>query len=310
MSTSRALSYNFSKKIKNVLRSERALAYLFLLPTLIMIFAFVIIPAIWGLWVSFTPLSLVGKYAMKYDFIGLKNYIKLISDADFYNSIKISFIFTILSALIGQAFLGLMLALVMREKAIKGKSIVAITVFLAWIIPEVVAGYMWGVFASREGMMNTLLALLGMPPRNWLYDLPLETIIIANIWRGTAFSMILFMAALEGIPHYIYEAAEIDGASWWQRFRYIILPMMAYVILVDFILITIWTFNVFTMIFVMTGGGPGNATELWTIFVYRRAFQPPYEVGYASAAANLMFLIVFLIILSYIYVSKKLRWYG
>jgi len=253
-------------------------------------------------------MTLVGEHALSYEFIGLRNYIKLITDPDFYNTLKLSFLFTALSALIGQAFLGLAIAMVLRKKGIVGKSLLSLAVFLAWIVPEVVAGYMWAIFAGKGGLMNILLSPFGIEPRNWLFEAPFETIIIANIWRGTAFSMILFTAVLESIPQYIYEAAEIDGATGWQRFRYITFPLIAYALMIDFILITIWTLNVFTMIFVMNGGGLGNATEIWTIFVYRRAFLPPYDVSYASAAANMMFIIVFLIILVYVKFAEKVRW--
>ena len=285
----------------------RLAGQLFILPALIIMIVFIVFPVIWGIIISFTDMSLVGPRAMKLHFIGIANYIKLLTDPDFYNSIRVSFLFTVFSALIGQAILGLILALLLRRKDVKGGGIVALSVFIAWVIPEVVAGYVWGAYASKEGLFNVLLSPFGFEPINWLFRRPLETIIIANIWRGTAFSMILFSAALEGIPKFIYEAAEIDGASGWQKFRYVTLPLISYAILIDFILITIWTFSVFTMIFVMTGGGPGGATELWTIFAYRRSLMPPYEIGYATAAVNIMFIIVLALIIVYLRLISKFK---
>ncbi len=278
-----------------------------ILPALAMMVFFVLFPMVWGIVVSFTDMSLVGPKAMKLDFVGLKNYVKLLSDPDFYNSLRVSFLFTLFSALIGQAFLGLLLAIAMKSKDIRGKSLVAVSVFLAWIIPEVVAGYMWGVYATRKGMFNFILSFLGVKPVNWLFEKPLETIIIANIWRGTAFSMILFTAALESIPEFIFEAADVDGATGVQKFRYITLPLVSHAILIDFILITIWTFSVFTMIFVMTGGGPGNLTELWTIFAYKRSLQPPYEIGYAVAATNIVTLLVLALVIIYMRMMGRLE---
>jgi len=280
---------------------------LFILPALVIMIVFIVLPVIWGVIISFTDMSLVGPKAMRLDFVGLLNYVKLLTDPDFYNSIRVSFFFTIFSALIGQAILGLILAILLRMRGIKGGGLVALAVFIAWVIPEVVAGYVWGAYASKEGLFNMLLSYLGFEPVNWLFRRPLETIIIANIWRGTAFSMILFSAALEGIPKFIYEAAEIDGASGWQRFRYVTLPLISYAILIDFILITIWTFSVFTMVFVMTGGGPGGATELWTIFAYKRSLLPPYEIGYATAAVNIMFIIVLALIIVYLRLISKFK---
>jgi len=281
---------------------------LLILPALILVSIFVIFPVIWSAIISFTDLTLVGPKAMELTFIGIKNYMKLLSDPDFYNSIKVSFLFTLFSALIGQAFLGLLLAILLRMEGVRGKLPVTLAVFIAWILPEVVTGYMWGAYASRYGLLNILLRPLGIGGVNWLYEKPLETIIIANIWRGTAFSMILFMAALESIPSYIYDAAEVDGASKWQKFRYITLPLIAHVILIDFILITIWTFGVFTMIFVMAGR-MGGATELWTIFAYYRALTPPYKFGYAAAATNIMCIIVIALIATYLKLIGRLeRW--
>ncbi|RLE57422.1 MAG: sugar ABC transporter permease [Thermoprotei archaeon] len=285
---------------------------LLLLPALVLIGLFVIFPVAWGVYISFTDMTLVGPKAVKYGFVMFKNYLRLLADPDFWNSLRVSFLFTVFSALIGQASLGLALALVLRMEGIKGKTAVALVVFIAWIIPEVVAGFTWGSFAMKWGYLNAMLdpiyRLLGMKYINWLYEKPLETIIIANIWRGTAFSMILFTAALESIPKFLYEAAEVDGASSWQKFRYITFPLLSYAILIDFILITIWTFMVFTMIYVMTGGGPGTATELWTIFVYKRAFTPPYTLGYAAAAANIMFMIVLALIVTYLVMIRRIRW--
>ncbi len=275
------------------------LGQLLVLPALLMMVLFILLPIVWGIVVSFTDMSLVGPRAMKLDFVGLKNYLKLLKDPDFFNSLRVSFLFTVFSALIGQAFLGLFLAILMRQKELKGKTLAALAVFVSWVIPEVVAGYMWGVYASRKGLLSMLLATLGLGHRNLLITNPLETIIVANIWRGTAFSMILFTAALESIPNYIYEAAQVDGASAYQRFRYITFPLVSRALLIDFILITIWTFSVFTMVFVMTGGGPGGQTELWTIFAYRRSLQPPYEVGYAVASTNLMALLVLALVILY-----------
>ncbi|RLE84860.1 MAG: sugar ABC transporter permease [Thermoprotei archaeon] len=278
-----------------------------LIPALLMVFLFVIFPALWGVIISFTGMSLIGVHALEMKFIGLKNYIKLLNDPDFFNSLRVSFLFTAFSALVGQAFLGLFLALLFRLEGIRGKSLVAVVVFLAWIIPEVVAGYTWGAYAHKHGLLNTLLSFLGIRPINWLYKHPLETAIIANIWRGTAFSMILFSAALESIPNFLYEAAEVDGATGWQRFRSITLPLISHVIIIDYILITIWTFSVFTLIFVMTGRGVGGATELWTIFTYYRGFQPPYEISYAAASASLMFLIVLALIFVYLFALRRVK---
>jgi len=286
------------------------LGIIILTPTLLVMLALVVFPTLWGVVMSMTNISLVGRGAVHPRFVGLANYVKLLRDSRFYHSLWVTMFFTIFSALIGQVVLGLALALLLRKKDVKGRNVIALAVFVSWVIPEVVAGYMWGSYASREGLLNLLikalrLDVIGLEPTNWLFYRPLETITIANIWRGTAFSMILFSAALESIPEFLYEASSLDGATSWDKFRYITLPLLAPAILTDLILITIWTFGVFTMPFIMTGGGPGNKSELWTIYIYRQALLPPYEIGYAAAAATLMFLLTLLLIVAYMAVLKK-----
>ncbi len=280
---------------------EGRLSRLFLLPALVMIGIFIIFPIVWSVYLSFTNYSTIGPTAVNYTFVGLQNYVRLFSSiSEFPVSIKNSFIFTVLSALIGQVVLGLALAILwrMREpegivgkvfRVIRGATITI--VFISWIIPEAVAGYAWAAITDAGGLLTRLFGY-----SEPLYVVrPLDTIIIANLWRGTAFSMILFMAALESVPSYIYEAAEIDGTTPWQKFRYVTLPLIAHAIIVDLILITIWTFGVFTMPFMLLGP---RGDILWTLYVYQQAVQA-FDPALASAASNIMFLIVLILIVAY-----------
>jgi len=287
---------------------EGGFARLLLVPALAFIGIFVVFPLVWSVILSFTNYSLIGIRAVKYGFVGLQNYYRILSDIVFRDSVISSFTFTVFSALIGQAFLGLALAIVARMKppegplgiVVRALKVIAITlVFIPWVIPEVVAGYAWAAITDKGGLLTKLL---GVEERLYLTR-PLETIIIANIWRGTAFSMILFMAALESIPSYIYEAAEIDGTTPWQRFRHVTLPLIAHAIIVDFILITIWTFGVFTIPFIMLREQP---SALWTLYVYSKAVSV-YEPARAAAAANIMFIIVLALIISYLKLLGRLR---
>ncbi len=287
---------------------EGGFARLLLVPALAFIGIFVVFPLVWSVILSFTDYSLIGRRAVEWGFIGFTNYIRILSDTVFRDSVINSFLFTIFSALIGQAFLGLAIALVVRMKLPEGPlgtvlkilKVIAVTlVFISWVIPEVIAGYAWAAITEKGGLLTKLL---GLEERLYLTR-PLETIIISNIWRGTAFSMILFMAALESIPNYIYEAAEIDGATPWQRFRHIVLPLIAHAIIVDFILITIWTFGVFTIPFIILREQP---SILWTLYVYTKATSI-YEPARAAAAANIMFIIVLALIIVYLKLLGRLR---
>ncbi len=287
---------------------EGRAARILLLPALVLIGLFVVFPLVWNIYLSFTNYSWIGIRARHWQFVGLANYINLLSDVVFQASLINSFIFVVLSALVGQALLGLALAIVARIKLPSTplgralnilRTITIALVFIAWVIPEAVAGYAWAAITSRSGILTKLIGA-----QQALYNTnPLETIIIANIWRGTAFSMILFMAALEGIPSYIYEAAEVDGATPWQRFRYVTLPLISHALLVDFILITIWTYGVFTMPFIMLREMP---SVLWTLYVYTFAIWT-YEPATAAAACDIMFVIVLVLIVAYLRALNRLR---
>ncbi len=166
-----------------------------------------------------------------------------------------------------------------------------------WVIPDVVAGYLWFAFLHADlmglgtgsGLFNSIVGVFGVPQRAWLQDLPMASIIVANTWRGTAFSMLLYASALEGISPELLEAASIDGAGLWARVRKIILPMLKGTIATDLLLITLATLSDFTLVMVLTGGGPGFDTQLLTIYMYQHAFKF-YELGYGTAIALLIIL--------------------
>ncbi|HIC95185.1 TPA: sugar ABC transporter permease [Candidatus Bipolaricaulota bacterium] len=267
---------------------------------------FLIVAIGWAFYVSFTDFALVGRAARDPQWIGLKNYLRLFRDPFFLHSLDISVKFTVGSAIIGQCLLGLLLAVVLKRKDINTglKIAVAAAVTLCWVIPDIVVVYIWGAFTAPSGMLNTILGIFGLPSKRWLSEFPLEIVIIANIWRGTAFSMILFSSALETVPPVYYEAADVDGASPWQRFRYITLPLITPTILIDLILITLWTFGYFTLIFGLTGGGPGRATEVMPVFIYNQSFRF-YKIGYGAALSFVMMLIVGCMCLIYFLLLRK-----
>lgn len=259
-------------------------------PALILLL-FLVVAVGWAFYSSFTDIALVGRAARSPEFVGLSNYTRIFRDPAFLNSVRVSFIFTIGSAMIGQALLGLSLAVLLKQKSIKFKTAVAAAVILPWIIPDMVAVYVWGAFTASEGMPNTILGVFGLPGIRWLGKMPLETVIIANVWKGTAFSMILFSSALETIPVTLYEAADVDGISPWQKLKFITLPMITPTIVIDLILITMWTFGYFTLIYGLTGGGPGRLTEVFPVFIYNQAFLH-YKIGYGAALSFVMMIIV------------------
>lgn len=274
---------------------------LMMLPALILVMVFVVVPAAWAVIISFTNQGLIGPTARNPEFIGLDNYTRLFADDSFWNSLQISFAFVFGSAFVGQFVIGLLLAVTLRRAGIFAKGIIGGSVLLSWVIPEIVAVYIWAsAFNYRSGWVNQLLLTIGLESHRWLIDTPLLAIIIANIWRGTAFTMLIFSSALEAIPEVLYDAAAVDGASAWDKFRHITVPLLRYTILMDFILITMGTFSVFGLIFAMTGGGPLGRSEVIGVYIYQNAFQYR-EIGYGSAASVIMLLINFVLALVYLF---------
>ncbi|NDJ61654.1 MAG: sugar ABC transporter permease [Chloroflexi bacterium] len=272
----------------------------FMLPAMLLVLAFVIIPAAWAIYISFTNQALIGPNAQNFSFVGLENYTRLFADDEFWNSLTISFIFVFGSAFLGQFLIGFALAVLLKSSGLLSRGIVGGSVLLAWVIPEIVAVYIWAsVLNFQSGSANQILLLLGLERQRWLIDTPLLSIILVNIWRGTAFTMLLFSAALEAVPKVLYDAAAVDGANAWQKFTRITLPLIRYTILLDFILITMGTFSVFGIVFAMTGGGPLGRSEVIGVYIYRVAFEYR-EIGFGSAASVVMLVINLALALVYL----------
>jgi multiple sugar transport system permease protein len=282
----------------------------FLTPALFFVAIFLILPFFWIFYLSFTNRTLTGLTAANPEFVGLENYQRLF-DFDqwmrygqFGNALKITFQFVLGSALLGQAVVGLTVAWAFYRRKGFLREIVFTLAVLAWIIPEVVVAFAWSAFLDVDrGTLNTILSALGLGRPDWLFDYPLLTIIIFNTWRGSAFSILLFSSALETIPPSYVETADVVGASAWRKFRDIIFPLMRGHILTDLILITLWTFNVFTP-FLLTGGGPTYRTELVSIYTYRTAFKF-FEFGQGGAIAVVMMLINFTLAMGYLIMLRR-----
>lgn len=284
----------------------------FLSPALVFVAIFLILPFFWIFYLSFTNRTLTGVTAAHPEFVGLENYQHLF-DFDrwmrygqFGNALKITFQFVLGSALLGQAVVGLSVAWAFYRRKGLLREVVFTLAVLAWIIPEVVVAFAWSAFLDVDnGTLNTILTTLGFKRYDWLFDYPLLSIIIFNTWRGSAFSILLFSSALETIPPSYVETADVVGASAWRKFRDIVFPLMRGHILTDLILITLWTFNVFTP-FLLTGGGPIFKTELVSIYTYRTAFKF-FEFGRGGAIAVVMMLINFTLAMGYLLALRRQR---
>lgn len=282
--------------------SKVGIVVVFLIPALTLIGIFLIFPAFWEFYLSMTNESLMGINAVHPQFVGISNFIDVLTDPNFYNSLVVTLIFVLESAIIGQAGLGMLLSLLTYHKKFF-RTLVQVTAVLAWIIPDSVVAYLWIAFLDKNaGTFNNLLALIGLSRINWFYRYPLTTIVVFNIWRGTAFSMLMFSAAFDTIPPSYLEVADVMGVSWWRKLKDIIFPSLKGVFFADLILITLWTFNVFTP-YLLTQGGPGTATEILPIYIYLNAFQN-FKIGY-GAAISVIVLLINLVLASFYFILSK-----
>ncbi|WP_370877177.1 carbohydrate ABC transporter permease [Kaistia dalseonensis] len=271
-----------------------------LLPVAILLGIFYLYPIFDVLRLAFTNASLRGGEE-HYTF---NSFVALIANPVLPDILWTTFIFTAGSVL-GQQLFGLGIAvLVMRgeRRRLYGMTALRTIVLIAWVIPGIANGLIWQMLFSEApfGAMNSVLRMLHIAPVAWLSDpgIAMISAIISNVWRGTAFSMIVLYAALKVIDVTLYEAASVDGASGWQKFRYITLPQLRPAILVNSILITIATLNTFDAIISLTGGGPGRATEVLSLYTFNTVFRN-LDLAGGSVLSLLMLLISLVLAVGY-----------
>lgn len=268
-----------------------------LAPSAILLLVFFVMPILLTMYYSFTNLALSGENAKQLKFIGLSNYISMFKD----RTVRISIVNTLVflaGSLIGQQVLGFVIALNMKNRNRIFRGIVGPIFLAGWIMPEVVVALCCSTFFGDDGTLNQIFSFFRLPHVEFLYAVPMATVILANIWHGTAFSMMNFQSALDGVPTDIEEAARVDGASGFQTMIRIILPCIKNTIATNTMLNTLSTLGVFGLIYMMTGGGPGTKTLTLPIFMYRQAFISQ-QLGYGTAIS--MILLVIGIILSVFY---------
>jgi multiple sugar transport system permease protein len=259
-----------------------------LTPAVVLLLLFLAGPIAYCVYIAFTDLQLTGQAHSS--FVGFANFRRAFRDDAFLNAVWLTLVFTVLSSLVGQNTLGLALAALMKRASRPVRTVTGGVVVTAWVLPEVVAGFLLYAFFRREGTLNAILDQLHLPRQNWLFTLPILAVSFANVWRGTAFSMLVYSAALDEIPAEITEAAEVDGAGGWRRMWHITLPMIRRSIGTNLMLNTLQTLSVFGLIWVMTRGGPGNRSQTLPLFMYEQAFQNSM-IGYGTAVALLLLLV-------------------
>lgn len=272
--------------------NDNTVGYIFSLPFIVGFLAFTLIPIAVSMYYSVTDYKLGQTPA----FIGIKNYLELLKDERFINSVKVTLIYVVTSVPTKLIF-----ALFVAYLLTQGRR--GVTFYRSlYYVPSLIGGsiavaLVWKTIFSRKGLANTILASLGLQKLSWLGDpkLSMGILVLMSAWQFGS-SMIIFAAGLKEIPGSYYEAAEIDGANKWQRFLSITLPCLSPIILYNLVMQTITAFMAFTQAFVITQGGPNDATNFYALYVYNHAFKWS-NMGYASAMSWLMLVLISVITL-------------
>jgi multiple sugar transport system permease protein len=273
----------------------------FVAPALVLIGIFLVFPALWTLYIGATNYRLTGVAARTPEVVGLDNYRRALSDPTFYRSLRLTLIFVLGSAVVGQNVLGFALAYALRSARRAVRRTIEALVLLAWILPSSVVAFLWIAMLDRD--QGTINAILGRSPGTaWLIEYPMFCIIVFNTWRGTAFSMMLYSAALSSVPPSHLETARLAGSSTAQTLRDVVLPHIRRYALTNTLLITLWTFNDFTP-FLLTAGGPNGRSEVVAAYIYNRAIVGG-DMGYSGAISLLVLVINLLLALVYLRVAR------
>ncbi|WP_432572217.1 carbohydrate ABC transporter permease [Kineococcus sp. SYSU DK005] len=270
--------------------------------TVVLFLLFFVWPGALGVFYSFTDYRGVGSY----DFVGLENYSELLADEDFYSSLGRTFLYAALSVPLHYV-VALAIAVLLVNRHARGGTAAKFVFFVPWLVSPIVAGVIWRwLFGENFGFVNFVITSLGGGAVPWSSDgdLALAVVLLASTWGGSAFNMLLFVAAIKNVPTSYYEAAQLDGAGGWQRFRHITLPSIAPTSVLVVLLSTIGSMKEFAMVQALNGGGPGTENRLIVQYIYQTGFERA-EVGYASAVSMVLMVILLVIALLQLWVEKR-----
>jgi multiple sugar transport system permease protein len=274
---------------------------LMLAPGLVLLVGLFLGPVLYAFYIGFTNLALVGSRSRDYSFTGLENVTRMLGDYVFVKSSWLTILFVVGSAIVGQSVLGMLLAILLRNAVVPIRVVVGSIVIVAWVLPEITVALIWYAFSQAGG---TLSILLGHVSSNYLVLVPMLIVSLANLWRNVAFSMLVFSAGLRNLPSEVLEAAEVEGASVWRRYRLVILPLLRPTIVTNLLLVTILNLSEFTLIYAMTQGGPGIETTTLPIYVYQEAFVF-HQLGYGTAISLVLVLIGAIFSLLFVRASRS-----
>ena len=293
--------------MKHTYRRDQSIGFLFVLPAVLFMAFFIGYPIVYNLILSFQDVQVMTLNSPVKEWVGFHNYLELLKDPLLKIAVTNTFFYTI-ACIVFQFTIGFALALLFNKPFRLAKGIRGL-VMVAWLMPITITGLIFKfIFTTNGGIINE--SLIGYhllsKPIEWLLvpNLAMWALIITNTWIGIPFNMILLVTGLSTIPKDVYESASIDGASRWQQFIHVTVPLLKPAIEAVLVLGFIYTFKVFDLVYVMTKGGPVNATEVLSTVSYRFSFTE-FSFSKGSAVANLLFIVLFIVSLGYLKLIKE-----
>jgi multiple sugar transport system permease protein len=292
-----------TRRFGNLLERENSLGLILMVPAVTILLLFIAYPFVLGIWYSLTD----ARIGVAGQFVGLQNFITNTQNGIFQQTLKNTFVYTGVTTVF-KLVLGMALALLMNQN-FRCRNLVRAALLLPWIIPTALSTLAWlWIFDSTYGILSWLLKNAGLIQRNvpFLGDpvLAMSSVIVVNIWRGTPFFAISLLAGLQTIPQDLYEAAAIDGATAWQRFRRVTLPLIMPVLTVVTLFSIIWTFADFQLVYVLTRGGPTNSTHLLATYAYNIGMTAG-ELGNGAAISLWMFPFMVLLVVAVLWYQRR-----
>lgn len=264
--------------------------YLFLAPSFAILLVFLIFPLSWNIYIALHDVSLIT-LLKEWEYVGLENFVTLFDDPNFYTSLKVTLMFVGGSVAL-QFGVGLLMALVLNQQ-IRGSGVYRAILIIPWTISAVIAAFSFKfILDDNFGILNYILNQLGVESVGWLSDpnIVIWSLVIANMWYGTPFTLLFLTAGLLSINPSLYEAARIDGASKMRSLFHITLPLLKPFMIINLILITMWSVNLFDIQLIMTGGGPLFSSTTASLYMYRQAFE--FGLLSKGAAAGIILILI------------------
>jgi multiple sugar transport system permease protein len=274
-----------------------------LAPAALLLIGLFLVPVAYAIYLGFTNLQLVGLHAVNYWFTGWRNVIFLVNDSTFWQSLWLTVVFVVGSGAIGSTLLGLVMAIAMQDCIGPIRTAVSALAIVAWTLPPTTIAIVWRACSTESGAIPMLL---GNSKYDLLYAHAMTVVSLANAWSLAGLSMIMFAAALRNVPKDILEAGVLEGASSFACLMRITIPVLKPTIVTSALLMTLLTFGNFTLIYLMTAGGPGNDTNILPVYSYLQGFQF-FNLGYSALLGNVIVLISALLGVVFLYLGKSRR---